>query len=258
MLGLVLCVPTYNYSMEAGSPDVNKAVLKSMSMSKDTYWVDDAIHQGDIESVKVWLESPNLNKGSKSYLNVAIDRANDCLDRKGSDKEIRLQILELLLQHEAGINLVGCYGETALETAAVTPAFPRLKIIDLVLNHGAIIDKKTRSKAAEKANSEAILNLFSSHDSLRERAKTNPDLTLLKEAIKAENFFVIDLILTAKPELQGYLDSILQAPVKFQDLAYNEGLLPTEILMHIDKFVSAGNLKRAIEKYNTYKTYKSS
>jgi len=239
---------------EKGQSPINSAYLEGAILDSDIDKVEEAIKSG-----------LNLNKKlayqtEESYLDHAIGRAGDSLGQDRSDKKTTLQIMALLLQNGARVNSPGKFGLTPLRWV-VSPNIPKLEIIDLLLKFGAVIDENIIKVASGKKNFNQLLELFSYHTILRERAQTNPDIELLKKALEAENYFVIDLILTTKPELRNDLDSIInQSSIHFQDLVYEQGRLPAEILVHIDKFASKKlvDLKNNIKKFSVFRALNNS
>jgi len=179
----------------------------------------------------------------------AINRARYTLN-EGKDAEIRLKIIELLIQGGAKINepVIGDY--TALEYA-LSFERPEFDTIRLLLGYGANITEKALERASKKQNKEEIMQMLNHHQEVLEKALTNPDQDLLMESIGYNKPYIMKLIVERKPELVTSSDidlakvtspSLVQILRKAMEVAQlweisSNNAIPAELAQYIEKFV---------------------
>ena len=222
------------------------------------------IKEGKIEQVKQDIkEGADLNtKGEfilgQTPLDIAIKEAGNAFYRNSKDKDIRLKILELLLQNKANVNGKGQWDWTPLERA-LNPSNPKLPIVKMLLRYGANIfhkDKRLNITLLEyaKTKNPEIKNLLENYHNLLQKVLTNPNKQTLHDAIKDDYHLIVRrFIRCGMPvddsdlALAKQYDSKMSGPIILNQLKLTgpqgrisrTGLCPTglppEVLEHIGR-----------------------
>ena len=162
----------------------------------------DAIYNGDLERIEMLISMKiDLDSiiGEEIPLIIAIHRAGYSLEQNEPDKETKLKIVELILQHGANVNQKGLLGQTPLEETMVAN-FPKIQIIKLLLGYGANITEQSL-KTAKSQNTEKIMQILDLHTRLLNQVQNNPTEELLRLTIFFNKPYVVQLIVNNKPEL---------------------------------------------------------
>ena len=137
-----------NYLLCLSMLMMNISLVVAMSGNAADQLLKDSICKGQILGVQNALNkgaNPNkiIHQSGQRPIDLAISLAGYSFVKDLSDKNIRLQILELLLQNNALINRIGNFGWTPLE-GALNRNNLGVPVIKILLRYGAnIYSKKT-------------------------------------------------------------------------------------------------------------------